>query len=135
MPFLNRMDTLDSLIDRALQLPSNAIAFSVGRSLAALFPGRAVLECASCSFDVNRFVNAGLAHVRPWPESGHAQVVTSWRGWNPELPGDAGLTGKTGLSKTIQNAWVEIEWQNHRIGLLQLSWTEYIRTRTASFLI
>jgi len=101
------MDTFDFL-NSSLALPTNAIAYSVSEKLSILFPERAVLEGDLGYCNVEKYAEAGLCHLEP--RGGvHNQLSSAW----DEV---------TGLWKSARNAWYQVEWREHVLEILILTW-------------
>jgi hypothetical protein len=109
--------SFDNFIVRALDRPTDTIAYSVSRTLTSLFPHRAVVEGSDCEFDVLEFADAGRCSVVG--ASGlHHQFRVEWRG-----------SGRP-LDEHADNAWLEVLWDGHLFDVVYLTWTdEGYRTR------
>src|SRR5262245_51374605 len=101
--------TISDLLLDTLRQPLSSLPYDLSQRLAAMHKGRAMLEGDDGDFDVQGFVRAGLAEARILP-SIHAQIDTSWRG--PTKP----------LGEDIENAWLEVTWEGHRLDVVLLSW-------------
>ena len=99
------------LIQEALRLPTDAVAYFVSRELARLFPERSVLEASACPFGLERYAQAGLCRLEPSPLI-HSRTETQWHG-----------TGH-GLSESVDAGWSLVEWQGHSLEVVALSWVE-----------
>ncbi len=102
------MDTFDFL-NSSLALPTNAIAYSISERLSVLFPDRAVLEGTLVYCDVEKFAAAGLCRLEPRSDV-HNQFSA---GWDEE----------TGLSKSARNVWYLVDWGEHVLEVLILTWS------------
>lgn len=136
------MEPVRNLIETALCLPTQAIAYHTGRRLQEIFPEKAVVECSSCGFDLDGFVEAGLAHATPRAAFGHNQLVTTWKGclseWEQALAEELGTTCGTTEQELVRkpgNAFLHVTWQGKSLDLLQVSWPETMSKQTAVFLI
>lgn len=98
------------MIRAALGLPTDAIAYNVSQSLAALCPEKALIEGDASSFDLEEYARAGLCTLAAKPEA-HHQITTRWNG-----------TGR-GLSDDTANAWYEVTWQGRTLDVLLMSWS------------
>ncbi|WP_309707632.1 ATP-binding protein [Armatimonas sp.] len=123
--------TTPSLLEAALSLPTPAIASFLGRRLTELFPDKVVVECSSCGFDLNGFVDAGHCTLTPLSSLGYSQVITAWRGCGTELEqlmaaaeGMVCATDDTGLVQKPENAFLQVTWEGEPRELTQVSWQE-----------
>lgn len=110
------------LIAEALECPTNAIAYQVGRQLAGLMPGRAVLETNECMFDLDAYAAEGHCLVEPLPYA-HDEFVVSWDG------------DEHTLETAPRNAWLGVTWGGETLQVLQLTWAEGWSHATYSWLI
>jgi hypothetical protein len=101
------------VFDQALRSAGAAIAYSVSRELAALYPGRLMLEGDARGFELEEYVAAGLCTAQSRPDI-CSRINTTWAG-----PGQ-------GLTHRAENAWFEVSWQGHRFEVLLLTWTDGI---------
>ena len=101
------MDT-SQLIREALHHPTSAIAYCVSQKLAALYPDRGMVESNDCSFNLEAYSHAQHCTIAPKPIP-HSQVLTHWAGSND-------------YCESIQNAWLEVAWQQHKLEVLLVSW-------------
>jgi len=123
------------LIQSALAQPPHAIAYHAGRALHSLWPGKTIIECSSCGFDLTGFVEAGHATFTYPTDRGHNQIVTSWRGCQESDLGTACNTGEEGILRRPVNAFVCVSWNGQLFEALYLGWREMMRTHQAFFLI
>ncbi len=123
------------LIQSALAEPPHAIAYHAGRALRDLWPGKAIIECSSCGFDLDGFVEAGHATFTYLTDRGHHQIVTSWRGCQENETGATCNTGEEGILRRPVNAFVCISWNGQSFDALHLGWREMMRAQEAFFLI
>jgi hypothetical protein len=130
-----------NLLESALRLPSTAIAHYAGARLKELRPDKAILECTSCGFDLDGFIDAGHAKLIPLTEFGHNQVVTNWRGCSAEeqmgMRPQFGFsnTGEEGVARKVVNGFVRLEWQGKTLEALRLRWMEMMAAQQACFLV
>ena len=135
------MEAALNLIESSLRLPSAAIAHYAGARLKELRPGRSILECTSCGFDLDGFVDAGHATLLPLAEFGHNQIVINWRGCPSEdgmgtrLPLGSCSTGEEGIARKLLNGFVRLEWQGKTLEALRLRWMEMMAPQHACFLV
>ena len=98
-----------ALFSGSLVQPNANISYSASKKLALLFPDRYVLETQSSVFDLDDFAIAG--HCTASLNSNvHNQLDTSWHG------------AEYGLNITTTQAWQVVEWQNHEIDVIKLTW-------------
>ncbi|HKQ73225.1 MAG TPA: ATP-binding protein [Blastocatellia bacterium] len=96
------------LLSQALERPGNKIGYFVGEQLAKRYPDKYVLETSSLGFD--RFARAG--HCSALRDSAtFNQIESTWHG--PEFT----------LMLRNQNAWVNVQWQNHELDIVQLEYS------------
>src|SRR4051794_31781538 len=106
------MELPPDLIGSVLNLPTQAMAYHAGRRLREMLPGKAVLECAACGFDLDGFMDAGHATLEPVADLGYSQIITAWRGCSPDPMGGVCATGETGLALKLGNAFIHLHWQD-----------------------
>src|SRR5262245_244255 len=107
----------DNFIGKALEHPTDTIAYSVSRILATLFPDRAVLEGEERAFDPVAFARAGRCEV-VGAAGVHNQTRVEWRG------------AKRPLLSRPENAWLNVLWHGHLLDAVVLTWhDEGCRTR------
>jgi ATPase family associated with various cellular activities (AAA) len=105
---VERMDTYDFL-NSALALPTSAIAYSVSEKLANLFPERAILEGELGYCDIEEYARAKLCTLTLRSDV-HNQLSSSW-------------DNELGHTKTARNAWYEVEWRDHVLDCMILTWS------------
>jgi len=103
-------------LGEALGQPLSAIACRVGPQLRALYPDRALIEGASCSFDLDDFANASLCTVEPVLPEVYCQIATDWRG------------PVHGIGRSRQNGWYRIRWQGQSLEVVLLTWPKEFRS-------
>ena len=99
------------LIGEALRLPADAIAYSVSRELAELFPGCAIVEASACPFGLERYAEAGLCRLALSPQT-HSRLETHWYG------------AEHGLSESLDGGCYQVQWQGDSLEVFLLSWVE-----------
>jgi hypothetical protein len=132
------MDNTWSLIESALNLPATVIAYHAGRRLLELYPGKAMLECSSCGFDLDGFVDAGHASVTFQNGQTHNQSQTAWRGCqtDPRMAMFAAcLSGEGGIQHRPLNAHFQVQWMAHRFEGIVLTWGEAMSMQRIYFLV
>ena len=115
-------EDFDSLILAGLREPTDAISYSVGRRLAAMYPDRCVLEGSSGAFDLLEYAGAGLCGATPRPDI-YSQIITSWEG--PDR----------GLSENAGNSWFDVEWSGHKLAVAMLTWEQRFQAKSALWII
>jgi|SRR5919199_1248329 DNA polymerase III delta prime subunit len=94
-------------ISEALHRPVPAIAYDVSRTLATLYPEKAIIEGNNYYFSPTTYAQAG--HCTLIPKSGiYPQLVTYCNGNN--------------VHYNPQNVWYEISWQSHTLEVLWMNW-------------
>lgn len=107
----------DDLMQDALGLPTDAIAYTVSRHLAAQFADRAMIQGEAHSFDLEEYADAGHCALRTNPHV-YNQITTAWQG-----------TGH-GLSEKAENAWYTVSWQGRTLDVLLMTWRDgHFRSR------
>ncbi|MCA1612797.1 MAG: ATP-binding protein [Acidobacteria bacterium] len=86
-------------------------AYAVSRKLAELFPGRAVVEGETSSFDLEEYARAGLCAVVREARV-HHQSQTRWDG-----PGEP-------LKRVPVNEWLNVLWRGRLLDVLVMHFTE-----------
>lgn len=102
---------LENFIKDALYKPNDYIAYHVGRELAELHPGKAIVEGDTGSFDLEAFARAekcSLVHET----SLFNHIKTEWMG--PGKP----------LAGTIENSWTNVLWNGHLFDVVFVTFTE-----------
>ncbi|MFN8005346.1 MAG: ATP-binding protein [Acidobacteriota bacterium] len=97
------------LLSQALKQSENRIRYFVAEHLAQSHSGKYVLETSH--FGLFSYAQAGLCTVSYDPAA-FSQLTTTWDGTEQPLE----VWGK--------NAWFNVEWQNHKVDVLQLSCKE-----------
>jgi hypothetical protein len=108
---LYRAMTHSDLLAQALRQPPSSIAYAIGRQLAGLAAGKAVVESASYHFDLQEFARDGHCTFRVNDEI-HSQLNVDWIG-----PGQ-------GLASRLENGWAQVDWNGRRLEVVVASWSE-----------
>lgn len=101
--------SLEKLINEALNLPMQAIAYTVSQGLAELFPRKAVVETQHYLFDLEEFARGKQCRLEPGHYSFN-QVTTLWSGED------------TRLEEQVNNGWYRVDWQGFGLEVLTLYW-------------
>jgi SpoVK/Ycf46/Vps4 family AAA+-type ATPase len=102
---------IEDFIKDALLNPNDYIAYHVGRELAKLHPGKAILEGHDGSFDLEEYVYAEkCALVHETSVFNHQR--TQW-----EEPGKK-------LEEVFQNSWLNVLWRGQLLDVLYLTYSE-----------
>ncbi|MBL9135394.1 MAG: ATP-binding protein [Verrucomicrobiales bacterium] len=126
---------VDGLFQSILSLPFHAIAYHAGLRLRDGFPGKYILQCSACSFDLDGFVEAGHALCRYREDGVFNEVLTTWKGCNENGPMGACWTQETGIRRRALNAFLTLEWQGTTFEVLCLSWRELMREQRLFFIL
>jgi AAA+ superfamily predicted ATPase len=117
----------ESLLKDVLNLPINAIAYSVSETLASRFPDRALIEGHNGWFDVKAYAEAGHC-LLVGKEAIYNESETHWSGRELAPHGLLALASKEtpvgDVSEKFKNAWLEIQWRDEALDVLVLSWFE-----------
>ncbi len=101
----------ENFIRDALLKPNDYIAYHVGRELAELHPGKAIVEGENRYFDLEAFVRAEKCSIID-ERSIFNHVRTEWRG--------AGRKQR----EYIQNSWLNVLWKGQLLDVVLLTWAE-----------
>jgi len=102
---------IEDFIKDALHKPNDYIAYHVGRELAELHPGKAIIESKTGYFDLEAFVRAEKCSIVA--ESNiFDHIRTDW-----ERPG-------RDLTKRLENSWLNVLWQGHLLDVVLITWSE-----------
>jgi hypothetical protein len=109
------------LLQRALELPSSAIGYHLGRELAAWAKPRAVLEMRGNEFDVWAFACAGRCDSSP--RAGiYSQFGATW--------------SRRGRIEDQQGtSWLRIQWEGHAIEAVMACWDRRYDRETCHWII
>ena len=110
------------LIQEALRLPPDAIAYFVSRELARLFPDRSILEASTCPFGLEKYSQAGLCQLEKSPLI-HTRMETQWHG-----------TGY-GLTESADGGWYLVQWQGHLLEVMVIAWVEGFSKKECCWII
>ena len=102
---------IEDFIRDALHKPDDYVAYHVGRRLAELYPGKAIVEGETGYFDLEGFVRAEkclLVHEL----SLFNHVRTDWRG-----------KGKS-LARRVWNSWMNVLWKDQLLDVILLTFGE-----------
>ncbi|HEY0765497.1 MAG TPA: AAA family ATPase [Pyrinomonadaceae bacterium] len=100
---------IEDFITDAHYKPNDYIAYHVGRELAELHPGKAVIQGYHYYFELESFAHAGHCSVVEHKSIFH-HVKTQWEG-----------VGKK-LDETIENSWLHVLWQGHLMDVVLMTW-------------
>jgi len=101
----------ENFIRDALHKPDDYIAYHVGRELAELYPGKAIMEGATGYFDLDGFVRAKKCElVHELSLFNH--IRTEWTG-----------KGKT-LRRRVTNSWMNVLWKDQLLDVILLTFGE-----------
>jgi hypothetical protein len=108
-------NNLKEFISEALRQPSDYVTYFAGVKLVEMYPGAAIIENESLSFDLSEYAEAGLCSI--WThEVVHCQSNTHWRGV------------KKGFEREIENGWFSVLWsdggKDYFIDVVCLTWND-----------
>ncbi|HEY5885485.1 MAG TPA: ATP-binding protein [Pyrinomonadaceae bacterium] len=99
-----------NFIEDALHKPLDYTAYHVGRELAKLHPGKAIVEARAFYFDFDSFAAADQCAVVEHKSVFH-HVLTEWDG--------------IGESKRhIENSWLNVLWKGQLLDVILITWSE-----------
>src|SRR5215831_6455023 len=96
---------MEDFIKDALEKPNDYIAYHIGRELAELHPGKAIIEGDTGSFDLEAFVRAEQCSI-VHETSLFNHTKTEWMGHGKRL------------RRSIENAWTNVLWQGHLLDVV-----------------
>jgi len=102
---------IENFIKDALEQPNDYIAYHIGRELAELHPGKAIIEGETGSFDLEAFVRAekcSLVHET----SLFNHIKTDW-----VAPGKA-------PRRSIENSWLNVLWKGDLLDVVLVTFTQ-----------
>lgn len=102
---------IENFIKDALDKPDDYIAYHIGRELAELHPGKAIIEGETGYFDLEAFVRAGkcsLVHET----SLFNHIKTDWVG-----PGKV-------TKRSIENSWLNVLWKGDLMDVVLVTFTQ-----------
>jgi AAA+ superfamily predicted ATPase len=102
---------IENFIKDALHKPNDYIAYHVGRELAELHPGKAVLEGETGYFGLEAFVRAGKCSVVQ-ETSIFNHIKTAWDG-----PGKV-------PEQSIENSWLNVLWKGNLLEVVFVTYTQ-----------
>ncbi len=108
---------IENFIRDAHNQPSDFIAYHVGRELAELHPGLAIIESMTGYFDLEGFVRAEKCSIVE-ESSVFSHVRTEWvrPGKDP--------------TKNFENCWLKVLWHNQLFEVVLITWIDgYCRSR------
>ena len=103
--------SIENFIRDALYKPNDYIAYHVGRGLAELHPGKAIVEGRTWYFDLDAFIRAEKCFVIEQKSIFH-HVKTEWMG-----------IGKK-QRQQIENSWLNVLWKGQLLDVILITWTE-----------
>jgi AAA+ superfamily predicted ATPase len=101
---------IENFIKDALHKPNDYVAYHVGRELAELHPGKAILEGETGYFDLEAFVRAekcALVHET----SIFNHLKTDWAGPGKEL------------KQSVENSWLNVLWRGQLLDVVLVTYT------------
>ena len=98
------------IINDTMQLNNNAIAYSIGQRLTAVYPNNAILETTDCSFDIEQYAGAGKCQLTP-NTAIYSQFITYWHAPTNQSYSNAG------------NACLNVAWEGHELTVFILNWS------------
>jgi ATPase family associated with various cellular activities (AAA) len=102
---------IEDFIREAHYKPDDYIAYHVGRELAELHPGKAIIEGNTGYFDLEAFVRADKCSVVD-ESSVFNQVRTEWDGFRKKL------------TQNTKNSWLNVLWQGQLLDVVLITWSE-----------
>lgn len=102
---------IENFITDALYKPNDYIAYHVGRELAELHPGKAILEGETGYFDLEAFVRAEKCSV-VHETSIFNHIRTDWEGPGKEL------------KQSVENSWLNVLWRGHLLDIVLVTYTQ-----------
>jgi AAA+ superfamily predicted ATPase len=110
--FATQLDmSRENFIKDALHKPNDYIAYHVGRELAELHSGKAILEGETGYFDLEAFVRAEKCEVVHETSIFH-HIKTDWMG-----PGKK-------LEQTIKNSWLNVLWRGQLLDVVLVTYAQ-----------
>ena len=102
---------IENFIKDALYKPNDYIAYHVGRELAELHPGKAIIEGETGSFDLEAFVRAEKCSV-VHETSIFNHIKTDWEG-----PG-------RDPKRSVENSWLNVLWRGHLLDVVLVTYSQ-----------
>lgn len=112
----------ETFLSDALTIPVAALSYELGRRIAALRPGKAVLETAQSGFEFGKYLAETDIPRKLLPDF-HAQIARTYCDTHKRI------------ERTIENACYEIQFASERIEVLVLSYSADDVSETRHFLI
>jgi hypothetical protein len=117
---------LKDFISEALRQHADYIAYFAGARLAEMYPGAAIIDTESLSFNLAEFAEAGLCSI--WAhEDVYCQKDTQWRGV------------KKDFKREIENGWFCVLWpyggKDYSIDVALLTWNDGMCETTRNWII
>jgi AAA+ superfamily predicted ATPase len=103
--------SIENFITDALYKPNDYIAYHVGRELAELHPGKAILEGETGYFDLEAFVRAKKCSV-VHETSIFNHIKTDWEG-----------PGKD-PKQSVENSWLNVLWRGHLLDVVLITYSQ-----------
>jgi AAA+ superfamily predicted ATPase len=102
---------IEDFIKDALYKPNDYIAYHVGRQLAELHPGKAIVEGQTGYFDLEAFVRAEKCTV-VHEASIFNHIKTVWNGPSKDQ------------TQTVENSWLNVLWNGELLDVVLVTWAE-----------
>ena len=102
---------IENFIKDALHKPHDYVAYHVGRELAELHPGKAILEGETGYFDLEAFVRAEQCSV-VHETSVFNHLKTDWDGPGKEP------------KQSVVNSWLNVLWRGHLLDVVLVTYTQ-----------
>jgi hypothetical protein len=102
---------IENFIKDALHKPNDYVAYHVGRELAELHPGKAILEGETGYFDLEAFVRAEKCSV-VHETSIFNHIKTDWDGPGKES------------KQSVENSWLNVLWRGHLLDVVLVTYTQ-----------
>jgi len=103
--------SIENFITDALYKPNDYIAYHVGRELAELHPGKAILEGETGYFDLEAFVRAENCSV-VHETSIFNHIKTDWDGPGKEP------------RQSVENSWFNVLWRDQLLDVVLVTYTQ-----------
>jgi AAA+ superfamily predicted ATPase len=101
---------IENFIKDALHKPNDYVAYHVGRELAELHPGKAIVEGETGYFDLEAFVRAEKCSV-VHETSIFNHLKTDWAGPGKEL------------KQSVENSWLNVLWRGQLLDVVLVTYT------------
>ena len=102
---------IENFIKDALHQPNDYVAYHVGRQLAELHPGKAILEGETGYFDLEAFVRAEKCSV-VHETSIFNHIKTDWNGPGKEP------------KQSVENSWLNVLWHGHLLDVVLITYSQ-----------